>query len=1148
MGHHVVTDYTTNISTENSNVKVFVRARPCADGSRPPEEFYRPDGSDRRKITVKDPNVPGAAATAFAFDEVFWTDTSQSQIYQACCEPMIKHCLKGFNSCLFAYGQTGSGKTYNIFGEDSNRGIIPRAVTDLFASLENIAAVKNVALAVSFLEIYNDQIRDIGQAYLDKMEKTNGGQSPKKEARDLMTSEWYKKKQLMNAMDIDKDNRGVQSEASPALTINEDQEKNIFVRDLAVIPVTSESEVIAIVQSGLRLRATHETQMNAVSSRSHTVFTITIVQKDHATGEEMTGMLNLVDLAGSERLKKSESEGARLQEALHINSSLSALGKVIVALDPAAGSTHIPYRDSKLTRLLQNSIGGNSYTTLLATIHPTESHTSESVSTLQFANRCRAVTNQPRVNYSSKTELDKDRQIKRLLEEIIQLRGIIQEMSAEKITFAIGLLRSMGMDAQPGPDGSIMVMNEKGELQELKFTVGADGKPAFQLTKGGIAHSNRDKGGKGDGEDSYRMRVELDRVTRERDNSKKKLKVQKEAYKNLQAQLMESNRRCAQIASDQKQVVDRLQQSIEQQQYTQQLNGDQQRDSFREQMEALVAHNTKLMNHNTMQATSSRKLMKGVEGYSQFGDESGGGASAGGKHVSKAEVGRRLKQQQEGHEVEIAALHQKYQYWVKQHCQTEEAFVTRFNDYARTKQQQLSVWRNESTQLYGAAVALEQHLQLYEQEESRANPSNSSGYIAVGGGAAAARSSRSTYNGGGNSSINSSAMLMPAGAGGRVPVGGNRGHSASRGRLHHQANGGGSIGPDGVGMVATAVARARGLLSDGAALQLTRRESEIREQQAGEDAAWEEGGGGGRRSGGRSQVPQSASSSKGRDRIVPIGVQRAQRHSDRPTSAPAKPKQRHSDRPASALPASGGPGGGGGARPHSAIAVSHPHSRQQAGGAWAKARSPSKSRSRSANARVQIQSPQRIDTDSDEEDEQALQQLQQREEDGELDGELDGEEAALRQSIERRALEDERQQAEAVNQVMGASLVGMDEDDLKNHVKTLRRYISGGLEQRLQAKVLSQVQEHPTVQLIHSLENDKDHYKRKFTDESRKHRELRVAYRALVREEEKLRMHQYSSSHNPAGKSSSTHSSSSKQALLRRKQQQQQQQGRGQMY
>jgi len=142
------------------------------------------------------------------------------------------------------------------------------------------------------------------------------------------------------------------------------------VKDAAVIPVTNEQDVMAVIDQGLKLRATHETKMNAVSSRSHTVFTVTVVQKDNSTGEQVYGKLNLVDLAGCERLKKSESQGMRLKEALHINTSLTALGKVVMALDPNANQSHVPYRDSKLTRLLQNSLGGNSYTTLLATVHP----------------------------------------------------------------------------------------------------------------------------------------------------------------------------------------------------------------------------------------------------------------------------------------------------------------------------------------------------------------------------------------------------------------------------------------------------------------------------------------------------------------------------------------------------------------------------------------------------------------------------------------------------------------------------------------------------------------------------------------------------------------------------------------------------------
>ncbi|CAN0250934.1 unnamed protein product, partial [Ectocarpus fasciculatus] len=159
-----------------------------------------------------------------------------------------------------------------------------------------------------------------------------------------------------------------------------------------------------------------------VSSRSHTVFTATVVQKDPYTDETTTGMLNLVDLAGSERLKKSASEGQRKTEALHINSSLTALGKVVMALDPSSGLTHIPYRDSKLTRLLQNSLGGNSFTVVLATVHPIARFSEECLSTLQFANRCRSVHNNPRVNKLGDGSGGDQRKMKKLQDEIQALR------------------------------------------------------------------------------------------------------------------------------------------------------------------------------------------------------------------------------------------------------------------------------------------------------------------------------------------------------------------------------------------------------------------------------------------------------------------------------------------------------------------------------------------------------------------------------------------------------------------------------------------------------------------------------------------------------------------------------------------------------
>jgi hypothetical protein len=181
---------------------------------------------------------------------------------------------------------------------------------------------------------------------------------------------------------------------------------------------------------------------------------------DLDTDEIVYGQLNMVDLAGSERLKKSESDGQRLKEALHINSSLSAVGKVVMSLDPESGYNYIPYRDSKLTRLLQNSIGGNSYTILIATIHPMKEHYEECLSTLQFANRCRSVQNQPRVNHINGSVADKDRRIRKLQEELALLRRQLEGLRAEYNNRFVRVLNELGFDAE-----------EITENGEIKFAV-----------------------------------------------------------------------------------------------------------------------------------------------------------------------------------------------------------------------------------------------------------------------------------------------------------------------------------------------------------------------------------------------------------------------------------------------------------------------------------------------------------------------------------------------------------------------------------------------------------------------------------------------------------------------------------------------------
>ena len=393
------------------------------------------------------------------------------------------------------FGEGGTNQEY--------RGMIPRSVEYLFQALSTKDDAMGFTVSCSFLEIYNDSVRDLGKAYLIAAglgpaganaplpEKTSDlFNSIAKKRTDAYYAPAFKRQlsgsfqnttafeELMNQPGI----RGVQEEYNTMhYDIREDGEGNVFVKDLSTIPVQSVTEVMGLIKMGLKVRATHETKMNSTSSRSHTVFTITVTQHDKASGASIVGMLNLVDLAGSERLKKSDSQGARLKEALHINTSLTALGKVVMSLEHAADKQHVPYRDSKLTRILQNSLGGNSYTTLLAAVHPDPGHYDECLSTLQFANRCRNVTNNPRVNYVGGGDIeDKDRKIRRLMEEIVQLRAKLAQFErsggkgggmftgialAEKVQ---KVLERVGIRAHIGADGTLeMGDGKKISLDEL---------------------------------------------------------------------------------------------------------------------------------------------------------------------------------------------------------------------------------------------------------------------------------------------------------------------------------------------------------------------------------------------------------------------------------------------------------------------------------------------------------------------------------------------------------------------------------------------------------------------------------------------------------------------------------------------------------
>ena len=299
----------------------------------------------------------------FTFDSIFDLDSSQIDVYNITAKQAVNSVLEGYNSTIFCYGQTGTGKTYTMEGFTYNsqaeqRGIIQRTIEDIFTYIEQTSNENTkFIIRASYLQIYNESISD-----LLKPEKKN-------------------------------------------LQIREDKKKGIYVDLLSEWAVRTPVDLYALLKRGGSYRTTAATLMNDVSSRSHAVFVITVEQMttENIKGQTHTqikvGKLNLVDLAGSERIRVTGATGQQLEESKKINKSLSCLGNVINALTEQKGKIHhVPYRDSKLTRLLEDSLGGNCKTTMLAMISPAHESFSESLSTLHFAQRAKKIKNRPVIN------------------------------------------------------------------------------------------------------------------------------------------------------------------------------------------------------------------------------------------------------------------------------------------------------------------------------------------------------------------------------------------------------------------------------------------------------------------------------------------------------------------------------------------------------------------------------------------------------------------------------------------------------------------------------------------------------------------------------------------------------------------------------
>lgn len=359
-------------------VQVVVRCRPM-DEKETSRNFSRvvEISPSRGVVEIRNPREDPSNdnSKVFTFDAVYDWHSSQQDIYEETVRPLVSSVLDGFNGTIFAYGQTGTGKTYTMEGSKSNvdrRGIIPRSFEHIF---NHIGRSENMQYLVraSYLEIYQEEIRDL--------------------------------------LHIDQSLR---------FELKEKPESGVFVKDLSTVVCKSAQEIQQLMNRGNLNRTIGATNMNEHSSRSHAIFLITIEMGSLENGENSGGIrvgrLNLVDLAGSERQSKTGSCGDRLKEASKINLSLSALGNVISALVDGKTS-HVPYRDSKLTRLLQDSLGGNSKTIMVANIGPASYNYDETLTTLRYANRAKNIKNKPRIN-----EDPKDALLRQYQEEISRLR------------------------------------------------------------------------------------------------------------------------------------------------------------------------------------------------------------------------------------------------------------------------------------------------------------------------------------------------------------------------------------------------------------------------------------------------------------------------------------------------------------------------------------------------------------------------------------------------------------------------------------------------------------------------------------------------------------------------------------------------------
>ncbi|GAB1597339.1 kinesin-like protein KIF3A [Argonauta hians] len=376
----------SSIGKDSDNVRVAVRCRPLNEKemSISCRNLVTVDVV-RGTVSVENPSASQEEPIKmFTFDTVFGPGCKQVDVYNEIARPIVDFVLEGYNGTIFAYGQTGTGKTFTMEGLRTTpevRGIIPNSFAHIFGAIAKAGEDNCFLVRVSYMEIYNEEVKDL-----------------------------------------------LAKDQNMRLEVKERPDVGVYVKDLSAFVVNNADDMDRIMTLGNKNRAVGSTNMNAHSSRSHAIFTVTVecsVKGVDGKQHVRMGKLHLVDLAGSERQAKTGATGMRLKEASKINLSLSTLGNVISALVDGK-SSHIPYRNSKLTRLLQDSLGGNSKTIMIANIGPADYNYDETISTLRYANRAKNIKNKAKIN-----EDPKDALLRQFQQEIEELKKQLEDNVSE---------------------------------------------------------------------------------------------------------------------------------------------------------------------------------------------------------------------------------------------------------------------------------------------------------------------------------------------------------------------------------------------------------------------------------------------------------------------------------------------------------------------------------------------------------------------------------------------------------------------------------------------------------------------------------------------------------------------------------------------